>query len=62
MQGIRSWANVTFAMGLSSERTSDEKAKLLDELFGRLADQVAVAPAERGEERVDHFVTIAKTG
>jgi len=49
-------------MGLSSERTSDEKAKLLDELFGRLADQVAVAPAERGEERVDHFVTIAKTG
>ena len=62
MQGIRTWANVTFANGLSSERNSDEKAKLLDELFGRLVDQVAIAPADRGHDRVDHFVTIGKTG
>ena len=58
---IRTWANVTFAKGLSSERNSDEKAKLLDEIFERLVDQVAIAPADRGHHRVDQFVTIAKT-
>ena len=62
VQGIRTWANVTFAKGLSSERNSDEKAKLLDEIFERLVDQVAIAPADRGHHRVDQFVTIAKTG
>ena len=62
VQSIRTWANVTFAKGLSSERNSDEKAKLLDELFDRLANQVAIAPADRGHDRVDQFVTIAKTG
>ncbi|KAK2150677.1 hypothetical protein NP493_2734g00002 [Ridgeia piscesae] len=43
------------------ERNSDEKAKLLDEIFERLVDQVAIAPADRGHHRVDQFVTIAKT-
>ena len=62
VQWIRTWANVTFAMGLSSERNSEEKAKLLDELFDRLADQVAIAPADRGSDSVDQFVTIAKIG
>ena len=62
VQSKRTWANVTFAKGLSRERNSDEKAKLLDELFGRLVDQVAIAPADRGQDRIDHFVTIAKTG
>ena len=61
-QWIRTWANVTFAMGLSRERNSDEKAKILEEFFERLADQVAIAPADRGHDRVDHFVTIGKTG
>ena len=60
VQWIRTWANMPFAMGLSSERNSDEKAKLLDELFGRLVDQVAVAPADRGHDSVEQFVTIAK--
>ena len=62
VQSIRTWSNVAFAMGLSSERNSDEKANLLDELFRRLVDQVAVAPADRGHENVIHFITIAKAG
>ena len=62
VQWIRTWTNLTFAKGLSRERNSDEKAKLLEEFFERLADQVAIAPADRGHHRVDQFVTIAKTG
>ena len=62
VQWIRTSANMTFAVGLSSERNSHEKAKLLDELFARLVDQVAIAPADRGSDRVDQFVTIAKIG
>ena len=62
VQTIRTWANVAFAKGLSRERNSDEKAKLLDELFERLVGVIALAPADRFYNRIDHLVTIAKTG
>ena len=62
VQWIRTWSNRTFTTGLSSERNSEEKENILDEMFRRLVDQVAIAPADRGYNRVDHFVTVAKIG
>ncbi|KAI0220000.1 hypothetical protein LSAT2_028461 [Lamellibrachia satsuma] len=60
VQSIRTWNNRIYANGLSKERTVEERKKILDELFRRLVDQVAMAPAERGTELVEHFVTVAK--
>ena len=62
VHSIRTWSNRIFATGLSKERTVDERKKILDELFRRLVDQVAMAPADRGFPYLDHFVTVAKTG
>ncbi|KAK2171992.1 hypothetical protein NP493_1006g00035 [Ridgeia piscesae] len=62
VQWIRTWSNRTFTTGLSSDRNSEEKENILDEMFSRLVDQVAIAPADRGYSRVDHFVSVAKIG
>ena len=61
MQSIRTWSNRTFMTGLSRERKVEERKRILDELYSRFVDEVAVAPADRGMNLVDLFVTVAKT-
>ena len=61
MQSIRIWSNRTFTTGLSRERKVEERKRIIDELYNRFADEVAVAPADRGNNHVDLFVTVAKT-
>ena len=62
VQSMRTWNNRIFANGLSKERNVDERKAIVDELFRRLVDQVAMAPADRGSELMEHFVTVTKTG
>ena len=62
VQSIRAWSNRIFATGLSNQRNVEERKKILDELYCRLVDEVAKAPADRGCSRVDNFVIVAKTG
>ncbi|KAI0212239.1 hypothetical protein LSAT2_002854 [Lamellibrachia satsuma] len=62
VQSIRAWSNRVFATGLSNQRNVEERKKILDELYCRLVDEVAKAPADRGCSRVDDFVIVAKTG
>ena len=61
MQYLRTWSNRTFMTGLSRERKVEERKRILDELYSRFVDEVAVAPADRGNNHVDLFVTVAKT-
>ena len=61
MQSIRTWSNRLFTIGLSRERKVEERKRILDELYSRFVDEVAAAPADRGSDQVDLFVTVAKT-
>jgi len=61
VQFIRSWNNRIFANGLSRARTTEERERILDELYRRLVEQVAMAPADRGNDITEHFITVAKS-
>ena len=61
MQSIRTWSNRLFTIGLSRERKVEERKRILDELYSRFVDEVVVAPADRGSDQFDLFVTVAKT-
>ncbi|KAJ7331664.1 hypothetical protein OS493_019257 [Desmophyllum pertusum] len=45
---IRAWSNTTFASGLSDSRSSEEKERIVDELFQRYENEVAKCPEDHG--------------
>ena len=61
VHSLRTNSNRMLAIGLSRERNVAKRKKILDELFRRLDDKVAMAPADRGLPYSDH-VDVAKTG
>mmetsp|Transcript_8437 Transcript_8437/g.19139 ORF Transcript_8437/g.19139 Transcript_8437/m.19139 type:complete len:392 (-) Transcript_8437:114-1289(-) len=43
---MRTWSNSTYTSALNEERSAEEKGKLVDELFERLAKKTAAEPTE----------------
>jgi hypothetical protein len=56
---LRSWSEPTFASGLSAERAPEERARILDEFFGRYERLVAKSPAGHGMDYIHiHLVCV----
>eukprot|EP00043_Microstomoeca_roanoka_P006460 m.62908 g.62908 ORF g.62908 m.62908 type:complete len:418 (-) comp13421_c4_seq1:361-1614(-) len=56
----RTWSNSTFASGLSSQRSEDEKQALVDEMYHRYAQRVLERPSDHGMDYVHAYVTFSK--
>ena len=48
-------------LGLSDSRSSEEKEKIVDELFRRYEDEVAKCPEDHGLDFVNAYMVIEKT-
>jgi indole-3-acetate O-methyltransferase len=57
---LRSWSEPTFASGLAAERTADERARILDEFYGRYERLVAKSPAGHGMDYIHIHMVCAK--
>ena len=57
---LRSWSEPTFASGLAAERTPDERARILDEFYGRYERLVAKSPAGHGMDYIHIHMVCAK--
>ena len=56
---LRSWAEPTFASGLSADRPPEERARILDEFFGRYEKLVAAEPQGHGMDYVHiHLICV----
>jgi hypothetical protein len=56
---LRSWSEPTFASGLSAERPSTERAKIIDEFYSRYERRVAEAPAGHGMDYIHvHLICV----
>ncbi|KAJ7331669.1 hypothetical protein OS493_019262 [Desmophyllum pertusum] len=57
---IRAWSNTTFVSGLSDSRSSEEKERIVDELFQRYENEVAKCPEDHGLDFVSAYMVIGK--
>jgi len=57
---LRSWSEPTFASGLAPEHTADERARILDEFYGRYERLVANSPAGHGMDYIHIHMVCAK--
>jgi hypothetical protein len=56
---LRSWSEPTFASGLSADRPFEERARILDEYFGRYEKLVAADPRGHGMDYVHiHLICV----
>lgn len=56
---LRSWSEPTFASGLSAHRPPEERARILDEFFGRYETLVAAEPQGHGMDYVHiHLICV----
>ena len=56
---LRSWSEPTFASGLSVERTAEQRARILDDFYGRYERLVASDPAGHGMDYIHiHLVCV----
>lgn len=56
---LRSWAEPTFAAGLDSRRSDEERRRLLDEYFGRYERLVAAEPEGHGMDYIHvHLICV----
>ena len=56
---VRSWSEPTFASGLASGRSPQQRAEILDEFFGRYERAVAAAPSGHGMDYIHiHLVAV----
>ena len=56
---LRSWSEPTFASGLSADRPFEERARILDEYFGRYEKLVATNPKGHGMDYVHiHLICV----
>ncbi|KAJ7331667.1 hypothetical protein OS493_019260 [Desmophyllum pertusum] len=58
---IRAWSNTTFVSGLSDSRSSEEKERIVDELFQRYENEVAKFPEDHGVDFVSAYMVIGKS-
>jgi hypothetical protein len=59
---LRSWSEPTFVSGLSAGRPGEERARIIDEFFGRYEDLVAREPEGHGMDYVHIYLICAKAG
>jgi hypothetical protein len=57
---LRSWSEPTFASGLAPERPAEERARILDEFYGRYQRLVAKSPAGHGMDYIHIHMVCAK--
>ena len=57
---LRSWSEPTFASGLSPRARSEERARILDEFYGRYERLVAKSPAGHGMDYIHIHIVCAK--
>ncbi|KAL9964115.1 hypothetical protein ACROYT_G027699 [Oculina patagonica] len=57
---IRAWSNTTFISGLSDSRPSEEKERIVDELFQRYENEVSRCPEDHGLDFVSAYMVIEK--
>lgn len=57
---LRSWSEPTFASGLSAERPPEERARILDDFYGRYQRLVAQSPAGHGMDYIHIHMVCAK--
>lgn len=56
---LRSWSEPTFAAGLSAERPTDERARIIDEFYGRYERAVARNPKGHGMDYIHiHLICV----
>ena len=58
---LRSWSEPTFANGLSSARPEEERARIIDEFYGRYQNRVAHAPEGHAMDYVHIYLICSKT-
>lgn len=57
---LKSWSSGVFLTGLSDNRSPEEKQKLVDEFYGRYADEIAEKPEDHGMDFVHAYIVIRK--
>jgi hypothetical protein len=59
---LRSWSEPTFLSGLSTARPTEERARIIDEFYGRYERLVARAPSGHGMDYVHIYLICTKLG
>jgi len=57
---LRCWSNSTFVSSLSNRRSGSEKHDIVDELYDRYVERVAVEPEAYAMDYVHHYMVIEK--
>jgi len=59
---LRSWSEPTFANGLSADRSPEDRAKIIDEFYGRYEAEVAASPEGHAMDYVHIYMVCRKEG